>query len=115
MVEAVERTRTTSNRTTIREFDAAHRHPQQPVERLVDGRLAASEAFLAYEPITVGGVKDYLRSHVGGEDGYTICMHVPELEVTRGSMIAELPIDGASRAWFLTGSPCTSEYDRFDL
>src|SRR5438477_8330029 len=65
MVEAVERTRTTSNRTTISEFDAAHRHPQQPVERLVDGRLAASEAFLAYEPITVGGVKDYLRSHVG--------------------------------------------------
>src|SRR5439155_22019792 len=67
MVEAVERTRTTSNRTTIREFDAAHRHPQQPVERLVDGRLAASEAFLAYEPITVGGVKDHLRSHDGGE------------------------------------------------
>jgi len=115
MVEAVERTRTTSNRTTIREFDAAHRHPQQPVERLVDGRLAASEAFLAYEPITVGGVKDHLRSHVGGEDGYTICMHVPEVEVTQGSMIAELPIDGASRAWFLTGSPCASEYDRFDL
>ena len=115
MVEAVERTRTTSNRTTIREFDAAHRHPQQPVERLVDGRLAASEAFLTYEPITVGGVKDHLRSHVGGEDGYTICMHVPEVEVTQGSMIAELPIDGASRAWFLTGSPCASEYDRFDL
>src|SRR3954470_22326687 len=39
-VEAVERTRATSNRTTIPDFDAAHRHPKQPVERLVEGRVA---------------------------------------------------------------------------
>jgi len=114
MVESVERTRTTSNRTTIPAFDAAHRHPRQPVERLVDGRLAASEAFLAYEPITVGGVMDHLRAHVGGEDGYTICMHAGDVEVTQGSMIAELPLDGPPRAWFLTGSPCANEYVRLD-
>jgi hypothetical protein len=114
MVEPVDRTRTTSNRTTIRAFDEQHRHPRQPVERLVDGRLAASEAFLAYEPITLDGVMSHLRSHVGGEDGYTICMHVPDVEVTKGSMVAELPLDEAPRAWFLTGSPCANEYRRFD-
>lgn len=114
MVEPVERTRAISNRTTIPAFDAAHRHPEQPVERLVDGRLAASNAFLAYEPIRLGGMMDHLRSHVGGDDGYTICMHVPDVEVTQGSMIVELPLDGAPRAWFLTGSPCSTEYVRFD-
>jgi len=113
-VERVERTRATSNRTTIPAFDAEHRHPRQPVERLVDGRLAASRAVLAREPVTVDTLKAHLRSHVGAEEGYTICMHVPEVEVTAASMIAELPIDGSPRAWFLTGSPCTDEYTRFD-
>src|SRR5436190_15078867 len=75
-VEAVERTRATSNRTTIPDFDLIHRHPEQPVDRLVDGRLVASTTFLSYEPVTMGGMMDHLRSHVGGEDGYTICMHV---------------------------------------
>jgi dipeptidase len=32
-IEEVERTRATSNRTTIPAFDAEHRHPRQPVER----------------------------------------------------------------------------------
>lgn len=113
-VEPVERTRATSNRTTIPAFDAEHRHPRQPVDRLVDGRLAASNAVLAYEPVTVDGLISHLRSHVGGDDGYTICMHVPDVEVTTASMIAELPIDGPPKAWFLTGSPCTSEYCRVD-
>jgi hypothetical protein len=113
-VEAVERTRATSNRTTIAAFDAEHRHPRQPADRLVDGRLAASHAVLEYEPITVDGLMSHLRSHVGGDDGYTICMHVPDVEATTASMIAELPMDGPPRAWFLTGSPCTSEYVRMD-
>jgi hypothetical protein len=113
-VEPVERVRATSNRTTIPVFDAEHRHPRQPVERLVDGRLAASAAVLAHEPVTVDTLRAHLRSHVGGEDGYTVCMHVPDIEATTASMIAELPIDGPPRAWFLTGSPCTSEYARVD-
>jgi hypothetical protein len=113
-VEPVERTRATSNRTTIPAFDASHRHPRQPVERLVDGRLAASNAVLAHEPVTPGTLMAHLRSHVGGEDGYTICMHVPDVEATTASMIAELPIDGPPTAWFLIGSPCTSDYSRMD-
>jgi hypothetical protein len=112
--ERVERTRATSNRTTIAAFDAEHRHPRQPVERLVDGRLAASAAVLAQEPVTVDGLMQHLRSHVGAEDGYTVCMHVPDVEVTAASMIAELPADGSPKAWFLTGSPCQHEYTRFD-
>jgi hypothetical protein len=113
-VEPVERTRATSNRTTIPAFDAAHRHPRHPVERLVDGRLAASNAVLASEPVTVERLMSHLRSHVGGEDGYTVCMHVPTVEATTASMVAELPIDGRPRAWFLTGSPCAGQYARFD-
>lgn len=113
-VEPVERTRATSNRTTIPSFDAVHRHPRQPVERLVDGRLEASISVLAHEPVTVDTLMAHLRSHVGGEDGYTVCMHVPDVEVTAASMIAELPIDGPPRAWFLTGSPCASDYTRMD-
>jgi hypothetical protein len=113
-VEAVERTRAISNRTTIPAFDAEHRHPRQPVERLVDGRLAASNELLACEPVTVEGMMTHLRSHVGSEDGYTICMHVPDVEATTASMIAELPIDRSPRAWFLTGSPCTTEYSQVD-
>jgi hypothetical protein len=113
-VEAVQRTRATSNRTTIPSFDAEHRHPNQPVGRLVDGRLAASNAVLAHEPVTADALMQHLRTHVGGEGGYTVCMHVPDVEETRGSMIAELPIGGSPRAWFLTGSPCTQEYLRID-
>jgi hypothetical protein len=113
-VERVTRSWATSNRTTIPAFDAAHRHPRQPVERLVDGRLAASRALLAAEPVTVDGLMSHLRSHVGGEDGYTICMHVPGIEATTASMVAELPSNGPPHAWFLTGAPCTSAYERMD-
>jgi hypothetical protein len=113
-VEEVDRTRSISNRTTIPEFDAAHRHPEQPVDRLVDGRLAASNSVLAYEPVTVDNLMEHLRSHVGGDDGYTVCMHVPDVEVTTASMVAELPMGEPPHAWFLTGSPCENGYARWD-
>ncbi|HEV3226266.1 MAG TPA: carcinine hydrolase/isopenicillin-N N-acyltransferase family protein [Acidimicrobiales bacterium] len=113
-VEQVSRTRATSNRTTIPSFDATHRHPRQPVERLVDGRLSASREVLEDEPVRVEGLMRHLRSHAGGEDGYTVCMHVPDVEATMGSMVAELPVNRAPRAWFLTGSPCENEYARLD-
>lgn len=114
-IDWVDRTRATSNRTTIPAFDSDHRHPRQPVERWVDGRLAASARALAAGPVSVDGLMSHLRSHVGGDDGYTVCMHVPDVEVTTSSMVAELPAGEAPRAWFLTGSPCTGEYERLDL
>jgi len=107
-VEAVERVRATSNRTTIPTFDAAHRHPRQPVERLVDPRWHASQRVLASEPVTIDAVMTHLRSH-DGVDGYSVCMHVPGVEATTASLVAELGVDDMTSHWLL-GSPCEQEY-----
>lgn len=106
-----------SNRTTIPEFDAAHRHPRQPVERLVDPRLHASRAFLDQRDISVDAMKTHLRSHVGGNDGWTVCMHAGLHESTTASMIAELAsTDGrSSTVWAAQGQPCRTEYLRFEV
>lgn len=110
--EAVERSAAISNRTTIPAFDAAHRHPRQPVARLVDPRLTASRAVLAAEPVTLGGLMTHLRSHDScAEAGWSVCMHVPGVEATTASMVAELPGDGRPpRVWALLGHPCRSIY-----
>src|SRR5918997_4567759 len=71
--ERIDATRATSNRTTIPSFDAAHRHPRQPVGTLVDPRLRASERVLAAGRVTVDDVVAHLRSH-DGEEGWTVCM-----------------------------------------
>ena len=113
MVETVERSRAISNRTTIPVFDAEHRHPRQPVDTLVDPRLNASRSLLAGpEPVTRAALCRHLRSHVGGESGWTVCMHVDGVESTTASMVARLPevADGPPMAWFLLGSPCRSVY-----
>lgn len=117
--EQVTATRAISNRTTIPAFDAEHRHPRQPVERLVDPRLAASTACLATRPVTRGSLAAHLRSHDSGvEDDsgrWSVCMHVDGLEATTASLIAELPAGHPPTAWVLTGSPCQSDYLRIDL
>jgi secernin len=107
--ERVERTRAISNRTTIASFDRAHRHPRQPVATLVDPRLRASCAVLAAEPVGVDDLKRHLRAHVGGDDGWTVCMHAGDHEATTASLVAELaPGQRHPKARFLLGSPCTS-------
>jgi hypothetical protein len=111
-IECVERARATSNRTTIASFDRRHRHPGQPVDKLVDPRLAASNAVLTREPVSIDAIAAHLRSHAGGEDGYTICMHVPGVEATTASIIAELRSDGSPRVWTARGSPCQHEFTR---
>jgi secernin len=107
--EWVGETRAISNRTTIAAFDAEHRHPKQPVATLVDPRLRASEAVLARPPVDVAALKAHLRSHVG-EDGWTVCMHVPDVEATTASLVAELPSGPRPLAHLLLGSPCMSVY-----
>jgi hypothetical protein len=102
-------TRAISNRTTIAAFDAEHRHPEQPVETLVDPRLAASRAVLAVEPVQLDAVKAHLRSHTGHE-GWTVCMHVPDVEATTAAIVAELPSGPRPRASVLLGSPCRSVF-----
>jgi hypothetical protein len=59
--------------------------------------------------VELDAVKAHLRSHVG-EDGYSVCMHVPGVEATTASMIAELPAGPRPRVSMLLGSPCTSVY-----
>lgn len=113
MAEAVQGSRAISNRTTIAAFDAEHRHERQPVATLVDPRLDASRSLLAgAAPLTSAALRRHLRSHVGGEDGWTVCMHVDGVEATTASMVARLagPSDGPPLARLLLGSPCRSVY-----
>ena len=110
--EEVGTVRAISNRTTIAAFDAEHRHPRQPVEVLVDPRLDAGRGCLAAPPVSAAGLRRHLGSHVGGDDGWTVCMHVDGVEATTASMVVRLPESSAGPpvAWCLLGSPCTSVY-----
>jgi hypothetical protein len=101
----VERSASISNRTTL-----LPGHPRQPVERLVDPRLAVTAACLAAEPVTVEAVTAALRSHDAGEPGWSVCMHVDGVEATTASLVATLPGDGPPEARFLLGSPCRGRY-----
>jgi len=102
-------TRAISNKSTV----AAWRHPRQPVETLVDPRLAASEAVLARPPVTVESLMAHLRSHAGGPDGWTVCMHAGDVEATTAAMVAELPVDGPPVAHMLLGSPCRHDFPAY--
>lgn len=109
--------RAISNRTTIDAFDAQHRHPRQPVERLVDPRWHASQRVLAQRPVTPEALMTHLRSHDScAEPGWSVCMHGRDadgalVEVTTASMVAELPADGRPpRVWWLVGAPCEVDY-----
>lgn len=102
--------RAISNRLTIPDFEAQHRFadPGGVLARLVHPRWDASNAVLAEGPLGLERAKQHLRSHVGGPDGHTICMHDPAVATT-ASMVARL--DGErSQGWFLLGSPCRSVY-----
>lgn len=111
--EQVHDVRAISNRTTIPAFDAAHRHPRQPVDHLVNPRWFASQRVLAQQPVTVEALAAHLRSHDTGDDGWSVCMHVEGVEATTASMIATLRPDGASEIWALTGHPCERQYNQF--
>jgi hypothetical protein len=109
--EQVSQTRAISNRTTIPQFDAQRRHPRQPVHTTVDPRWHRSQSVLAQRPVTRAGIEAHLRSHHDGP--WSVCMHVEEPgseEVTRASMIAELPVASAPRVWAVQSSPCLAEY-----
>lgn len=97
-----------SNRTTIPEFDRDHRHPGQPVERLVDPRLAASRRALARPGLTPGDLMHHLAGHDGGDGGWTVCMHVDGEEATTAALVAEL--GPAPRTWWALGSPCSTPW-----
>lgn len=103
-----------SNRTTIPDFDAAYRHPKQPVHLLVDPRLNASRSVLSRPPIAVADIKNHLASHVGGDNGWTVCMHATVneelVELTTASMVAELDRNDSVIHW-AQGPPCVTPYE----
>ena len=112
-VEAVSDVRAVSNRATIGTFAAELAHPGQPVGTLVQPRLDASVRVLAHRPVTVDALQAHLRSHEGGADGWTVCMHVEgadHREATTSSIVAELPEDRPPVAHVLLGAPCQSSY-----
>ena len=108
-VEEVDQRRAISNRTTIGWFDEACGIRSPVVEALTEPRLQASRAVLSAGPASVSGMKDHLRSHVGGADGWTVCMHA-DTEATTASMVAALPAAGPRIAHVLLGQPCRSIY-----
>jgi hypothetical protein len=114
MSERVTSVRAISNRTTIEAFDREHRHPRQPVKTMVDPRLEASRGVLARSPITREALMKHLASHVGGPEGWTVCMHAHE-EATTASIVAELPRHGRPVAWCVQGHPCEGSYARVEV
>lgn len=120
-VEQVHDVRAISNRTTIPAFDTVHRHPRQPVARLVDPRWHASQRVLAVRPVTKQGLASHLRSHDSCvEPGQSVCMHACDsagnlVEATTASMIAELPADAPPRVHMLIGWPCQQEYVEYAI
>jgi len=105
--ERVDRATALSNRPGIDAFAAEHELRRDHIDARVRPRLAASRAVLDGAPATVAGVQGHLRSHVGGDDGWTICMHAPDQETT-ASVVAELPSGRPPVAHVLLGHPCTS-------
>lgn len=112
-VEEVVDVRAISNRTTIPTFSQEVAHPRQPVGTLVQPRLDASCRVLEQRPVTVDSLTAHLRSHEGGADGWTVCMHVDlpdHREVTTSSMVAELTVGGPPVVHLLLGLPCQGTY-----
>ena len=77
-----------------------------------------SQRVLADEPVTVDALRTHLASHEGGDDGWTVCMHVESAEheeATAAALVAELPTSGPPTAFVTTGSPCTSRWLRIPV
>jgi hypothetical protein len=101
--------RAISNRLTIPWFVEEHLNDDPGLLAIADPRLRASDDVLAAGPLTVAAAKAHLRSHAGGDNGWTVCMHVDGFEATTASMVVELPADGRTPlARFSVGSPCQS-------
>lgn len=108
-VESVVDRRAISNRLTIEPFASERSVDATLLDVLVQPRLEASQAALAAGPASIDSMKTHLRSHEGGEDGWTVCMHAGS-EATTASMVAELPDAGPRIAHVLLGQPCRSIY-----
>lgn len=107
-VEQVTRTRAISNRPTITAFDAEHGLRHELIDARVNGRLDASRACLAGDAVSVDRLRRHLRSHEGGDDGWTVCMHAGDEQATTAGIVAGLPATGPRIAHVVLGRPCRS-------
>lgn len=117
-VEEVVEVGAISNRTSIEPFDAQHRHPRQPVDTLVNPRLACSAIALTHRPVSIDALRAWQRDHHAHPDapGWSVCMHVTDVghaQQTTAAFIAELStsarkVRDRSRMWVTLGSPCVS-------
>jgi len=105
--ERVDRSRALSNRPGIESFAAAHELRRDHIDARVRPRLAASCTVLDAAPVQVASLQAHLRSHVGGDDGWTICMHAAD-QATTASVVASLPAGEPAIAHVLLGQPCRS-------
>ncbi len=105
-VDEVHGRRAISNRTSIPWFDERVGIRNDLVAVLVDPRLDASTRVLD-EPASVDRMKEHLRGHAGGDDGWTICMHA-ENEATTAGIVVALPERGPRVAHVVIGQPCRS-------
>ena len=106
-VEEVPERRAISNCPTIDWFDEACGIRSPVRTRCTEPRLEASSRLLDAAPLSVAAAQDHLRSHAGGADGWTICMHAG-VEATTASMVVALPVEGPRIAHVLLGQPCRS-------
>ncbi len=108
--EQIVGSRSVSNRPAIASFDAAYRHPDAPVETLVDPRLAVTREALR-RPVLQGlhvsrqHFIDALRSHKGN-DGWSVCMHAHRVQKTTASLISKSFPGRRPRLWVTDGNPC---------
>lgn len=107
-VEAVDGSRAISNRPSIATFDDQHGLHHEVIDARVDARWEAGRELLTREPaVGTGQLQDHLRSHVGGDGGWTVCMHAGD-EATTAGIVAELPSDQPPVAHVVLGQPCSS-------
>lgn len=112
--EQIVGSRSVSNRPAISSFDDEYRHPDAPIENLVDPRLkvtreALRKPVIAQQAVTRHHLAAALRSHEG-TDGWSVCMHTigsgPHRQETTASMIVKLFPARTPRVWATDGSPC---------
>jgi secernin len=123
--EQIVGSRSVSNRPSIASFDQRYRHPDAPVEALVDPRLAVTRAalrrpVLERQFVNRHHIQDALTSHQhsSGHDtdrsiGWSVCMHgegTSGSQQTTASMIAELSPNRVPRVWVSEANPCVRSH-----
>jgi secernin len=113
LAEQIVGSRSVSNRPAIASFDATYRHPDAPVEELVEPRLAVTREALR-RPVLNGlhvsrqHISEALRSHDSHpeREGWSVCMHAHGVQKTTASLISKSFSGRVPRLWVTHDNPC---------